>query len=594
MADGELSQFSQTLSSLRHRRVSMDSSSSSSDGDESVEETASPKVLLRQGSSTWRKDDGFVSLKNKSHLKQGSTNSPTQQTIKRFFDRQSSVDGITGISNQDDIMDMSDENSVSHQSSALQWFKQHEDKWRFACSLLQPLLAVRFLLVVCLVSFTCLVVALCILNSYRDADNEILKYVAQVAPTEKPAQIIRDALNFLKNLEEEGGFLWLTVSKLLPGYIAKGIVDFIRVEFARLKNEYQFSYKGFQNRVSITINTLCESNKCNGRLEFEMRTVKDVPLTDLIPNEAAVLAIQQAGYRVTHEEEGPSDMREKEKPCRCLPSTLGQLLARICCINTRKKSGHVPGFCLCLPRYNRCFCCGESEEVYLHCDPIIRLNSTRSDRDTKKFISDQVKNLLSEATSGSSFMGWEMGLQSCTKKYTWCLTYEQPISRTAVQNRKYRVLLADEKMIECAMEKEPWQVFNSKGDGNHQYTKYCDRRWFHLRTMGQILAAKKEAKKKEKSSNAAARKSGLDTSRWLNTFFIDTLYVVAPDPQGTITTRMANLIESLSTSNDGGSDSHSSQHRPRSSTVAQRTTQRQTDNRKDMKVPSFRNMQGLM
>ena len=79
-----------------------------------------------------------------------------------------------------------------------------------------------------------------------------------------------------------------------------------------------------------------------------------------------------------------------------------------------------------------------------------------------------------------------------SKEYFWCLTYEQPLEKKNTQNRKYRVLLASKELMEYALKKEPYEVFNKKGIADGAYTRYCDRRWFHLRTMGQIVKAKQE------------------------------------------------------------------------------------------------------
>lgn len=79
-----------------------------------------------------------------------------------------------------------------------------------------------------------------------------------------------------------------------------------------------------------------------------------------------------------------------------------------------------------------------------------------------------------------------------SKEYFWCLTYEQPLEKKNAQNRKYRVLLASKELMEYALQKEPFEVFNKKGNADGAYTRYCDRRWFHLRTMGQIVKAKQE------------------------------------------------------------------------------------------------------
>ena len=95
--------------------------------------------------------------------------------------------------------------------------------------------------------------------------------------------------------------------------------------------------------MSITINTLIKSkNNIVGkrpRLEFEMRTVKDLPLSDLIPNHAAQRAIRQAGKRIDMNEEGPVEFEEKTPPCGCLPSMVANILTKICCIGRRRKSG---------------------------------------------------------------------------------------------------------------------------------------------------------------------------------------------------------------------------------------------------------------
>ena len=231
------------------------------------------------------------------------------------------------------------------------------------------------------------------------------------------------------------------------------------------------------------------------------------------------------------------DVREETAACfgnRCL--------SRVFCINARKKM-----FCGCLPRFNSCpSFCGKSKQHYLHCDPIIRLHSNKTDVDTKKFISDQIKNLLSEATCGSHFLGWEMGLKYSQKEYHWCLTYEQPLSKDAIQNRKYRVLLAPKELIDAAVDKEPWEVFHNKGPAT-VYTKYCDRRWFHLRTMGQIINAKAEARQKQKSKNLDEQRKGKDAERFLNTFFIDKVQVVAPDSESTKTSRLKDLLNDLPT-----------------------------------------------
>ena len=125
-----------------------------------------------------------------------------------------------------------------------------------------------------------------------------------------------------------------------------------------------------------------------------------------------------------------------------------------------------------------------------------------------------------------------MGLKYTSKDYYWCLTYEQPLEKKNTQNRKYRVLLASKELMEYALKKEPFEVFNKKGNARG-YTHYCDRRWFHLRTMGQIVKAKKL--------------TGLTKGqkKWLDTFFIGELSVIVPDPDSKLTQAAGRLTTML-------------------------------------------------
>ena len=133
------------------------------------------------------------------------------------------------------------------------------------------------------------------------------------------------------------------------------------------------------DRVSITINTLVKSsNQESNRLEFEMRTVKDLPLSELIPNQAAQRAIRQAGKRIDMNEEGPVEFKEKNSFCRCLPTFGGDFFKKICCLGRQRKTGGVRCCCFPCPRLDN-VCCGTMEEQYWHCDPIIRLHSNESD-----------------------------------------------------------------------------------------------------------------------------------------------------------------------------------------------------------------------
>ena len=97
---------------------------------------------------------------------------------------------------------------------------------------------------------------------------------------------------------------------------------------------------GFKNRVSITINTLVKNaskndKNDNRRLEFEMRTVKDVPLESLVPNSAALRSIRIAGDRIDDLEEGPIEYRETIAPFYCCSKRIQKHLKKWFCINVR-------------------------------------------------------------------------------------------------------------------------------------------------------------------------------------------------------------------------------------------------------------------
>ena len=46
--------------------------------------------------------------------------------------------------------------------------------------------------------------------------------------------------------------------------------------------------------------------------------------------------------------------------------------------------------------------CGTTRKVGLHCDPILKL--PKKDASAKKYIRDQIINILSEATTGKNFI----------------------------------------------------------------------------------------------------------------------------------------------------------------------------------------------
>ena len=96
-------------------------------------------------------------------------------------------------------------------------------------------------------------------------------------------------------------------------------------------------------------------------------------------------------------------------------------------------------------------------------------------------------------------------------------------------NRKFRILMAREGLVRLALRSKPWEAFRSKGKpdakGNPTpYTKYCDRRWSHLRTMGEIMEMK-TVLRNDPTASTAAKTHDLE---WLDTFFVDTIDVVSP------------------------------------------------------------------
>ena len=317
----QLSETQETMNELRQRPNGISATLSSSSSDESVEEYKDDKApgngilhkelknlqkrsFVRQASvgSILRKDTGFVSatdekFRRKSHL---DTESPTtKQPSKRFFNRQAS-----SVNDEDDVSadanggkahqswQLGCYNSCIKDSCCLKWLKK----------VYEILFVGRFLFVFLAVAAFLFMIVLFILNSYQpDSDYVIIK------------QTTEQLLYYKTYYEtfEKGGPIFYFVSKIAPGVVAKTFFDYMRKEISRLSNEYNFSQSGFQNRVSITMNTLIESKKTDladgdKRLEFEMRTVKDVSLSELVPNEAAQHAIKTAGERVDTNEEGPS------------------------------------------------------------------------------------------------------------------------------------------------------------------------------------------------------------------------------------------------------------------------------------------------
>ena len=89
--------------------------------------------------------------------------------------------------------------------------------------------------------------------------------------------------------------------------------------------------------------------------------------------------------------------------------------------------------------------------------------------------------------------------------------------------------------MEFAGTNDSWDVFTTPGLPGGAAQKYYDRRWVHLRTIGQIVNKKQELKE-----NHFSKIQGIDNQKdlkvsqdWLNTFFVGTIEVVAPRPPNT-------------------------------------------------------------
>ena len=92
-------------------------------------------------------------------------------------------------------------------------------------------------------------------------------------------------------------------------------------QFKTLYRHYQdkqeFVSFGFSNHVSITINTLVESDidesdidgEDQKRYEFEMLQLKQISMNDLLPNKVSQSIIQKAGERIDIKEEGPVEYK---------------------------------------------------------------------------------------------------------------------------------------------------------------------------------------------------------------------------------------------------------------------------------------------
>ena len=355
-------------------------------------------------------------------------------------------------------------------------------------------------------------------------------------PTDQSKKFLQELPNWYA--KHNRGVFFNIVAKIAPGVGVKMFVDWARKSWSRFQTYHNFLRVGFKDRVSITINTLVTDKDDKRTTEFEMRTIKDVDLSELVPNKAAETLVKAAGKSILWNESGPKVYTIKKEAC--FGSTI---LQSVFCLRAYRKT-------FCCGTFSRCnsFVCGRSEAVCLDFDPILRFEE--KNMGAKKFIVDQIKNLLSEATTGKSFVGWEMASDSYEKKtYHWCLTFEQPMStgngkeifqKKNHQNRKFRILLVSEETLALSIKKMPDEVFVAKTPtGEDGYTKYCDRRWLHIRTMAELECMQKGMKicrNNEDPRKIETVKIEDETWRkkarkWAQTFFVDKLEVVVPKNQ---------------------------------------------------------------
>ena len=376
-----------------------------------------------------------------------------------------------------------------------------------------------------------------IFSSVDTTDNSYCQAMSQSLwlPTKYSKIWVLNAKGWYANLEtKQNGYIWTVATKLLPGYFAKIVVDRCIKAIKKFKEQYIFLTVGFQDRVAITLNAVVPSKKGeeNEKMEFEMRTVRDLSIQELVPNDAAVKSIKNAGKRILQMEDGPSRTEWEENREACCGNKFFQ---KLFCIKAYSKT-----FCCCgirrfpfsyfLPQWF----CGKTKMTKYHCDPILRFDPKMEN--AKKFIQDQIINVLSSIFSGNRFIGWGTNMDAYeTHIYYWCLTFEQTISNmekkgevksafqtSNFQNRKFRILVASKEVIDLAVKFDPWDVFKKKS--NENYTKYCDRRWMHLRTMGNII--KRQEGKVDENDEDLTEKHKL----YGDTFFCSKLEVVIPKP----------------------------------------------------------------
>jgi hypothetical protein len=398
------------------------------------------------------------------------------------------------------------------------------------------------------------------------------------------------------------------VNKLQLGVFASAVFSYLKHTFYNpFIDEMNFSDSGFTDRVSISINTL-EKQPEGGdetrsyRQELVMRTVKEMALDELIPNQSALKLMKSASEAIELKEDGPvvALYDKGSTPCgSCGGGLVGSYLSsfirrccceRVCCINKDKRQCTKGGFCLCLCRIDS-WCCGHVKYHYLYCDPIVRFHTVEAK--AKKRIHDQIKNQLSFCTTGSHFMGYEMGLPTKKLSYVWGLTYEQPMKSSDERNYKYRILLARKELVEFTLDHDSWDVFTQPFTGkrkiNPKDIEYQDRRWVHLRTIGQIMRAKKNLVRPiNEIDNIKDEKDKKICKDWLDTFFVGEVAVVSllPTPDTILSKRaweedhpFKDAYEKWKANESGGDDTVETSSRKKISkkTVRIPSANRETD-----------------
>ena len=264
-----------------------------------------------------------------------------------------------------------------------------------------------------------------------------------------------------------------------------------------------------------------------------MRT-RELALSELIPNSAAEKTLHVAGSHIEKEEDGPIYVRFKKRPCFDItePFWLSWFLQRLCCmkcccLRPRVMENVSGGVCCCMPRRNNRLCGSVERSICTRSYS----SPTSIDMALKKKITDQIKNCLSEATTKSPWAGEMNPANYRSENFLWCRRW-QPLTKSTTRsdNRKFRILIAPEGLVELAIKHDPWFVFkrilcnrllrpkvvSSACDGPHPQRKE-NARQEGARMRAQYLTRKESAGKEHERE-----------VRWLNTYFVDEITVVSP------------------------------------------------------------------